>query len=93
MGKNILLIADMQNDFINGSLSVEGANTAVDNLIDYLNKEECNKYEWIIATLDQHPYNHISFNEWPRHCVKNTSGAAIPDRLIAKLYEIMVEKN
>lgn len=52
MGKNILLIADMQNDFINGSLSVEGANTAVDNLIDYLNKEECNKYEWIIATLD-----------------------------------------
>ena len=53
-----LIIVDMQNDFIDGSLAVPEAK----DIIDPINKlmEEGN-YDLIVASQDWHPKGHISF--------------------------------
>ena len=86
MKNSILFIVDMQNDFIDGSLAVKGGNDAVDNLIKHIDElDDKEHYNAVIITNDWHTENHISFKEWPKHCVANTDGAKIPDRLMEKL--------
>ena len=86
MKNSILFIVDMQNDFIDGSLAVKGGNDAVDNLIKHIDElDDKEHYNAVIITNDWHTENHISFKEWPKHCVANTKGAKIPDRLMEKL--------
>lgn len=89
MKKNsILFIVDMQNDFIDGSLAVKGANEAVDYLIKHIDKHADEElYNAVILTRDWHPEEHISFNEWPVHCVAGTKGAELPTRLEDKLMD------
>ena len=82
--KNILLIVDPQNDFITGSLAVEGAKERMMKLAEYI-EHEGHKYDYICITLDSHPKNHMSFKEnggiWPEHCVIDTNGWNIPEYL------------
>lgn len=86
----LLLIIDPQNDFINGSLPVSGAEEAMNNLADYISRNS-GKYVLKIVTADRHPFFHCSFidcgGEWPRHCVHDTTGAAIWQPLFRPLYE------
>ena len=67
--RNVLIIVDPQNDFITGSLAVEGAEAKMKNLTEYL-KEKGDKYDFIAFTADSHPENHCSFKEnggiWPK---------------------------
>ena len=94
--KTALLLVDIQNDFITGSLPVpDGA-----AIIDPVNR--CmTDYEYVIATQDWHPATHFSFHTshpgrkpfetierdgesqtlWPPHCVQATDGAALHPRL------------
>lgn len=80
--KNVLLIVDPQNDFITGSLAVEGAKEKMMYLSDYIDSVE---YDYIFITMDTHPLNHCSFKEnggiWPKHCVAGTNGWCIPEYL------------
>ena len=82
--KNILLIVDPQNDFITGSLAVEGAKEKMMKLADYI-KNSGNKYDYICVTMDSHPENHCSFKEnggiWPKHCISDTNGWNFPEYL------------
>ena len=82
--KNILLIVDPQNDFITGSLAVEGAKEKMMKLAEYI-ESEGHKYDYICVTLDTHPENHMSFKEnggiWPKHCVYDTNGWNMPEYL------------
>ena len=82
--KNILLIVDPQNDFITGSLAVEGAEEKMMKLAEYINGGHPS-YDYICITLDSHPKNHMSFKEnggiWPEHCVIDTNGWDIPEYL------------
>lgn len=75
--KNILLIVDPQNDFITGTLAVEGAKVKMQELAQYI-EEKGDKYDYIFITMDTHPENHTSFTQnggqWPTHCVKDTAG-------------------
>jgi nicotinamidase/pyrazinamidase len=72
-----LILVDIQNDFCpGGALAVaEGDEVVavVNRLMPY--------FEAVIATLDWHPANHVSFREqggpWPPHCVQNTFGAEL----------------
>ena len=85
----ILLIVDPQNDFIEGgSLPVNGAKDAMDNLVSYL-KKNCKTYSRIYITKDYHPVSHCSFKEnggeWPKHCVQGTDGANIYAPLLSVL--------
>jgi len=77
--REALIVVDMQRDFMpGGALPVPRG----DRIIPTIN--ECIKLFYrrgalIVATRDWHPPNHVSFKEnggpWPRHCVRNTSGA------------------
>lgn len=78
--RKLLLIVDPQIDFVTGSLPVEGAALAMDNLAAYIS-EHAADYAACIITADWHPFNHCSFKDnggqWPRHCVAFSTGASI----------------
>ena len=82
--KKILLIVDPQNDFITGTLAVEGAKEKMIKLSDYI-KNLGYKYDAICITMDTHPEDHCSFKEnggiWPAHCVTYTAGWNLPEYL------------
>ena len=84
-----LIIVDCQYDFIDGSLAVNGAHIAIDNIIAFIldHKDNIDK---IIFTLDWHPINHCSFKNnggtWPPHCVQYTKGAGIDFNLYECVY-------
>ena len=79
--KSLLLLVDVQYDFINGSLAVEGAPTVMDALADYIEAQPQGTFDIIVMTADFHPYQHASFKNngglWPVHCVQHTHGASI----------------
>ena len=92
MGKNCLIIVDVQNDFCpGGALPVPNG----DEVVPVINKI-VNKFYKVVATQDWHPKNHISFASthgknvgdvvevdgitqvlWPDHCVEGTFGAEL----------------
>lgn len=80
-GNKMLLLVDVQYDFINGSLAVNGAPESMQALADYIAAQPKGTYKQIVMTADFHPYNHSSFKPngglWPAHCVEHTHGAAI----------------
>lgn len=75
---DVLLIVDMQNDFLpGGALAVPGG----DALIPAINELTHAPFRSIIASQDWHPPQHCSFNTqggpWPPHCIAGTKGAAL----------------
>ena len=80
---NILLIVDPQNDFITGSLAIEGAIPAMDYLTAYV-KEHHAEYDAIVVTMDQHPADHCSFDvsggpmAYPLHSLHDGGGSLSP---------------
>ena len=82
----ILLAVDLQNDFIDGALTVPGATSVIPE-INNVKKS----FDLVYFTLDWHPLNHCSFREqggpWPPHCIQHTGGAAIPDCVFEGLDE------
>lgn len=81
-----LIVVDMQNDFIYGSLAVPGARdedflVAVNREIDAFHNDN----GAVFYTRDYHAPNHPSFVEqggrWPPHCVIGTFGAEFHYRL------------
>ena len=77
---NVLMIIDPQYDFISGSLECSDAIEKMTKLAYYI-RENGEKYDSIVITLDWHPIDHCSFiengGEWPMHCVAYTKGASI----------------
>lgn len=72
-----LIVVDLQNDFITGTLAVPNAERAALKCIQYAQmfKENGDPVVW---TMDFHKKDHPSFKEqggpWPEHCVINTWG-------------------
>ena len=79
--KSLLLLVDVQYDFITGSLAVAGAPAVMDSLAQYIAEQPQGKFAAIVMTADHHPADHSSFTAnggiWPAHCVQNTEGATI----------------
>jgi len=85
--KNIThIVVDMLYDFIDGTLACKNAFTAMENTIDYINK---NPNQKVLYVSDCHPVNHCSFTQyggtWPPHCVVGTHGQQIHDDFYAKI--------
>ena len=84
--RKILLVIDMQNDFINGSLGTQEAEAIVDKVV-----EEIEKYptEDVFATRDTHPENYLETQEGRNlpvvHCVKGTYGWQLNEKIAAAL--------
>ncbi len=84
--RKILLVIDMQNDFINGSLGTQEAEAIVDKVVG-----EIEKYprEDVFATRDTHPENYLDTQEGRNlpvvHCVKGTYGWQLNEKIAAAL--------
>lgn len=80
----VLLVVDLQKDFIDGSL--QAANGL--DVVPVVNGLK-NDFDRICFTLDWHPSNHCSFKDfggiWPVHCVQYTAGASLPDCILEGL--------
>lgn len=68
-----LLVVDVQNDFVTGSLAVSGA-SAIIPTINKLAAVFNDGWNKVLATKDFHPEDHSSFEQWPPHCVAGTEG-------------------
>ena len=82
--KNILVIVDAQNDFIDGSLGSEAAQSRIDNI--------CKKIEnftdgLIITTQDTHEKNYLETKEGEKlpveHCIKYSFGWGLNTKVAA----------
>ena len=79
--KKILIVVDMQNDFINGALGSAEAVAIVDNVVDKIN----NFTGDIIATYDTHGENYMETLEGKNlpipHCIKGTEGWKLNEKV------------
>lgn len=78
---NYLIVVDMQNDFIGGSL----ANQAAQNIVNNVEKLVNNYDGRVIFTRDTHLSNYLDTQEGKKlpvmHCIQNTFGWEICDQL------------
>ena len=83
--KKILLVVDMQNDFINGTLGSKDAEAIVEKVVDKVKSYE-NEESLIIYTKDTHFENYLETEEGKKlpvkHCVKDTNGWEIPSVIL-----------
>lgn len=81
MAKNILVVVDMQNDFIDGALGTGEAVAIVDNVAEYIASFDGE----VIFTRDTHFENYMDTQEGRKlpvpHCIKGTDGWQIREKL------------
>ena len=81
---DVLVIVDVQNDFVSGTLPVPDGEEVVVPLNEWIRAFE-HEHLVTVATRAWHPANHRSFQEQggssPPHCVAGTKGAAFVSRL------------
>jgi nicotinamidase/pyrazinamidase len=104
----VLIIVDIQNDFLpGGALAVQNG----DAVIPVINKLQ-SQFDLVVATQDWHPEDHKSFASmhpgkkifdeiklnglpqvlWPDHCVQETEGAEFSSMLDTKKIEAIFRK-
>jgi nicotinamidase/pyrazinamidase len=90
-----LVVVDLQNDFVTGSLSVPRAAEVV-LPINRAIAAFASRALPIFATRDWHPPHHCSFREqggpWPVHCVAGTPGADFLPELLLPANVIHIHK-
>lgn len=84
--RKILLVIDMQNDFIDGVLGTLEAEAIIDKVVQVIYKYPL---EDIIATRDTHSSNYLETQEGQKlpvpHCIKGTLGWNLHPRITAAL--------
>lgn len=74
---NVLVVIDMQNDFIDGSLGSEDARSIVDNVVNKINEYKASNRP-ICYTMDTHDDNYLNTFEGKnlpvKHCIQGTHG-------------------
>lgn len=89
MKKKILVVIDMQKDFINGSLGTKEAVAIVPQVINKI-KEYKKNNDIIVLTQDTHNENYLNTNEGKhlpiKHCIENTDGWEIYEDIKNELY-------
>ena len=81
-----VVVVDCQYDFIDGSLACGGADEAINNIIEYINKYHEAK---IFYSADWHNPEHCSYSQnggiWPVHCQAGTHGAEIHEKFYTEI--------
>ena len=85
--KKLLIVVDMQNDFITGTLGSKDAQKIVPNVV-----EKIKKWKGVVqATFDQHDKNYLNTLEGKKlpivHCIEYTSGGCIHHDIVEVLKE------
>lgn len=80
--KKILVVVDMQNDFIDGALGTEEAQKILPRVVDKINERKAEGYT-VIFTQDTHADDYLNTMEGKNlpvlHCVKGTRGWELND--------------
>lgn len=96
MHKKILVVVDMQKDFIDGALGTPEAQAIVPAAAAHIQKRKAEGYH-LIATLDTHGENYMATAEGKKlpvpHCIRNTSGWQLNGQIAKALGQcVLVEK-
>ena len=79
--KKILIVVDMQNDFVDGALGTPEAQAIVDNVVKKINTFDGD----IVATYDTHFEDYSDTQEGKNlpvpHCIKGTKGWELNDKV------------
>lgn len=82
MSNNLLIIVDMQNDFIDGSLGSKEAQAIVPNVVDKIDNWDGD----IISTKDTHNKNYLQTQEGRYlpipHCIEGSKGHKLNSKVI-----------
>ena len=89
--RNVLIAVDPQNDFITGSLAVDGGEQVIAPLNEMTEIVRATGGD-VAFTRDWHPAETPHFNTWPVHCVQDTEGAAFASELTIKPTDIIISK-
>jgi len=98
MGKKLLIVVDMQYDFIDGALGTSEAEAIVDRVNKKIKQYRANE-DNVIFTQDTHDKDYLNTNEGKNlpipHCKKHTHGWRIPEDLLlsAPNNTAIIEKN
>ena len=83
--KKLLIVVDMQKDFVDGALGSPEAQAIVGNVVNKIDKFDGD----IIATYDTHPENYMETQEGKNlpvpHCIKGTDGWKLDSRVQSAL--------
>ena len=94
----VLVVIDMQNDFINGALGTKEAEVILPKVINRV-KAAAILNEFVIYTQDTHDVNYLDTQEGTflpvKHCIRATDGWQLPEELqdaINKCANARIEK-
>ena len=83
--KKVLVVVDMQNDFVDGVLGTREAEEIVDNVVSKIQNFDGK----IIATLDTHQHNYMETSEGKKlpvpHCIRMTTGWLLNEKVMSVL--------
>ena len=81
----VLIVVDMQNDFIDGALGTPEAQAIVPNVIEKVKQYREDKNGFIIYTADTHHNNYLETQEGRKlpvpHCIHPSHGWMIPEEI------------
>ena len=93
--KNVLIVIDMQNDFINGALGTKEAQAIVNNVKNKIDEYHACGYD-VVFTRDTHQENYLETMEGKflpvKHCIQNTNGWAIAKELNTSIASAIIDK-
>lgn len=91
--KKLLVVVDLQKDFVNGALGAEGGSDALENALALIGRERARGTE-VVFTKDLHGKNYLHTQEGKRlpvpHCIAGTAGAEFAEGVLigdAKVFE------
>lgn len=89
MNKRLLIVVDMQNDFVNGSLANPMAEAIIPTIVEEMDASDC-----IIFTRDTHYENYLQTAEGKKlpikHCIKQTKGWQFVEPLMNYIYSTTI---
>lgn len=90
-----LIVVDVQNDFVSGSLAVPEAGEIIPVINEYIERFQ-KVGNLIVFSRDYHPATHKSFKTngglWPMHCVAGSHGADFAEGIRLPNTLILVSK-
>ena len=88
--KKVLVIVDMQNDFVDGALGTPEAQAIVPKVADYI-RTHADKDTVLVFTKDTHEVNYMETLEGKNlpvaHCIKNTYGWELAPAIQEAIYD------
>lgn len=95
--KTLLVVVDMQNDFVDGTLGSKEAKPIIPNVVSLIKQHMADKDCELWFTMDTHSKNYLETNEGKhlpvKHCIDHTKGWEIYPKIQQVLNTWVVSRN